>query len=140
MADGVFYAELNEFFQRELAEEGYSGVEVRVTPTVTDISAFAGVPCIDARKLIAPSHSRYPHPGGPRRAGPPHSRAHLAHSKTFQISREFCLSLRCQGTKPWSFRCCTMRIPALQITQRFGCEEGVLWCPTFHHGEWCKGL
>ncbi|KAL8833915.1 MAG: hypothetical protein Q9170_004019 [Blastenia crenularia] len=37
VADGVFYAELNEFFQRELAEEGYSGVEVRVTPTVTDI-------------------------------------------------------------------------------------------------------
>ena len=34
----MFYAELNEFFQRELAEEGYSGVEVRVTPTVTDIS------------------------------------------------------------------------------------------------------
>lgn len=41
VADGVFYAELNEFFQRELAEEGYSGVEVRVTPTVTDISTFA---------------------------------------------------------------------------------------------------
>jgi len=37
VADGVFYAELNEFFQRELAEEGYSGVEVRVTPAVTDI-------------------------------------------------------------------------------------------------------
>ena len=37
IADGVFYAELNEFFQRELAEEGYSGVEVHVTPTVTDI-------------------------------------------------------------------------------------------------------
>ena len=40
VADGVFYAELNEFFQRELAEEGYSGVEVRVTPTVTDISTL----------------------------------------------------------------------------------------------------
>lgn len=40
VADGVFYAELNEFFQRELAEEGYSGVEVRVTPTVTDISMY----------------------------------------------------------------------------------------------------
>jgi len=38
VADGVFYAELNEFFTRELAEEGYSGVEVRVTPTVTAIS------------------------------------------------------------------------------------------------------
>jgi small subunit ribosomal protein S3e len=48
VADGVFYAELNEFFQRELAEEGYSGVEVRVTPTVTDISmqdpAFLALP------------------------------------------------------------------------------------------------
>jgi hypothetical protein len=44
VADGVFYAELNEFFQRELAEEGYSGVEVRVTPTVTDISMFSPVP------------------------------------------------------------------------------------------------
>jgi small subunit ribosomal protein S3e len=37
IADGVFYAELNEFLQRELAEEGYSGVEVRVTPTRTEI-------------------------------------------------------------------------------------------------------
>ncbi|KAG5366031.1 40S ribosomal protein [Yarrowia sp. B02] len=37
VADGVFYAELNEFFTRELAEEGYSGVEVRLTPTKTEI-------------------------------------------------------------------------------------------------------
>ncbi|KAH6562052.1 hypothetical protein BASA50_009833 [Batrachochytrium salamandrivorans] len=37
VADGVFYAELNEFLQRELAEEGYAGVEVRVTPARTEI-------------------------------------------------------------------------------------------------------
>ncbi|KAJ1940799.1 ribosomal protein S3 [Linderina pennispora] len=37
VADGVFYAELNEFFQRELASEGYSGCEVRVTPARTEI-------------------------------------------------------------------------------------------------------
>jgi small subunit ribosomal protein S3e len=37
VADGVFYAELNEFLQRELAIEGYSGVEVRVTPSRTEI-------------------------------------------------------------------------------------------------------
>lgn len=37
VADGVFYAELNEFFTRELAEEGYAGVEVRVTPTKTEL-------------------------------------------------------------------------------------------------------
>jgi len=37
VADGTFYAELNELLMRELAEEGYSGVEVRVTPTRTEI-------------------------------------------------------------------------------------------------------
>lgn len=37
IADGVFYAELNDFFRRELAEEGYSGVEVRQTPSRTEI-------------------------------------------------------------------------------------------------------
>eukprot|EP01113_Clastostelium_recurvatum_P040983 TRINITY_DN644_c0_g1_i1.p1 TRINITY_DN644_c0_g1~~TRINITY_DN644_c0_g1_i1.p1 ORF type:complete len:245 (+),score=71.14 TRINITY_DN644_c0_g1_i1:75-809(+) len=37
VADGVFYSELNALLQRELAEEGYSGVEVRVTPTRTEI-------------------------------------------------------------------------------------------------------
>lgn len=35
--DGVFYAELNELLTRELAEDGYSGVEVRVTPMRTEI-------------------------------------------------------------------------------------------------------
>eukprot|EP00164_Ancoracysta_twista_P000499 GFYU01000665.1.p1 GENE.GFYU01000665.1~~GFYU01000665.1.p1 ORF type:complete len:228 (+),score=59.24 GFYU01000665.1:53-736(+) len=37
VADGVFYAELNELLTRELAEEGYSGVEVRATPTRKEI-------------------------------------------------------------------------------------------------------
>ena len=37
VADGVFYAELNELLTRELAEHGYSGVEVRVTPMRTEI-------------------------------------------------------------------------------------------------------
>jgi small subunit ribosomal protein S3e len=37
IADGVFFAELNELLARELAEEGYSGVEVRVTPARTEV-------------------------------------------------------------------------------------------------------
>lgn len=37
VADGVFFAELNEMLVRELAEDGYSGVEVRVTPLRTEI-------------------------------------------------------------------------------------------------------
>eukprot|EP00526_Cylindrotheca_closterium_P029852 CAMPEP_0113627526 /NCGR_PEP_ID=MMETSP0017_2-20120614/14258_1 /TAXON_ID=2856 /ORGANISM="Cylindrotheca closterium" /LENGTH=45 /DNA_ID=CAMNT_0000537789 /DNA_START=68 /DNA_END=201 /DNA_ORIENTATION=+ /assembly_acc=CAM_ASM_000147 len=31
VADGVFYSELNELLTRELAEDGYAGVEVRTT-------------------------------------------------------------------------------------------------------------
>jgi len=37
VADGVFFAELNEMLVRELAEDGYSGVEVRQTPMRTEI-------------------------------------------------------------------------------------------------------
>jgi len=37
VADGVFRAELNEFLVRELAEDGYAGVDVRPTPTRTEI-------------------------------------------------------------------------------------------------------
>ena len=41
MKKGVFEAELNEFLTRELAEDGYSGVEVRVTPTRREIIILA---------------------------------------------------------------------------------------------------
>uniref|UniRef100_H8ZX08 40S ribosomal protein S3 n=1 Tax=Collodictyon triciliatum TaxID=190325 RepID=H8ZX08_9EUKA len=37
VADGVFFAELNEFFTRQLGEDGYAGVEVRVTPARTEV-------------------------------------------------------------------------------------------------------
>ncbi|KAI3831460.1 hypothetical protein MKX03_011252 [Papaver bracteatum] len=37
VADGVFFAELNEELTRELAEYGYSCVEVRVSPMRTEI-------------------------------------------------------------------------------------------------------
>jgi len=39
--DGVFKAELNEFFRRELAEDGYAGVEVRHTPQRVEIVIHA---------------------------------------------------------------------------------------------------
>merc|ERR1712166_1672643 len=37
VADGVFFAELHELLVRELAEDGYSGVEVRQTPARHEI-------------------------------------------------------------------------------------------------------
>ena len=39
--DGVFRAELNDFFTRELSEEGYSGCDVRVTHARTEVSAMS---------------------------------------------------------------------------------------------------
>ncbi|GAV07741.1 hypothetical protein RvY_17548 [Ramazzottius varieornatus] len=39
--NGVFKAELDEFLKRELAEDGYSGVEVRTAPTNTEIIILA---------------------------------------------------------------------------------------------------
>jgi small subunit ribosomal protein S3e len=37
VADGVFYSELNELFSRQLAEDGYAGLKVQVTPQRTEI-------------------------------------------------------------------------------------------------------
>jgi len=41
VADGIFKAELDEFLRRELAEDGYSGVEVRMSPIKTEIIVLA---------------------------------------------------------------------------------------------------
>ncbi|ELK28641.1 40S ribosomal protein S3 [Myotis davidii] len=41
VADGIFKAELNKFLTQELAEDGYSGVEIQVTPTKTEIIIWA---------------------------------------------------------------------------------------------------
>lgn len=37
VADGLFFAELNRFLMNELHEDGYAGVEVRVTPARTEV-------------------------------------------------------------------------------------------------------
>ncbi|EJD73988.1 40S ribosomal protein S3, variant [Loa loa] len=39
--DGIFKAELNNFLMKELAEDGYSGVEVRRTPARAEIIILA---------------------------------------------------------------------------------------------------
>merc|ERR1712133_256760 len=41
VAEGVFKAELDGFLRKELAEDGYSGVEVRITPKRTEIIILA---------------------------------------------------------------------------------------------------
>merc|ERR1711865_981318 len=67
VADGVFFAELNELFTRELAEDGYSGVEVRQTPARHEI-------------IIRATRTERAW-----REGPPHSRADRCRPKAFRI-------------------------------------------------------
>ncbi|KAJ3576651.1 hypothetical protein NP233_g292 [Leucocoprinus birnbaumii] len=62
VADGVFRAELNEFFTRELAEEGYSGCDVRVTHARTESSArraaaFVNSPPSSKKRFKFPENS-----------------------------------------------------------------------------------
>lgn len=69
VADGVLYAELNELLTRELAEEGYSGVEVRVTPSKTEVviratrtQAVLGEKGRRIRELTAVVQKRFAYP------------------------------------------------------------------------------
>jgi small subunit ribosomal protein S3e len=48
VADGVFQAELNQFLSRTLGQEGYAGIEVRLTSMGTEIR----VRCAKATDLI----------------------------------------------------------------------------------------
>nr|KAF6343595.1 ribosomal protein S3 [Pipistrellus kuhlii] len=58
VADGIFKAELNEFLTRELAEDGYSGVEVRVTPNRTEIIILATRACYGVLRFIMESGAK----------------------------------------------------------------------------------
>lgn len=74
VADGVFRAELNEFFTRELAEEGYSGCDVRVTHARTEVKPIVPViPMITYLSINPDHHSRNTHPGSSRRKGSSYS-------------------------------------------------------------------
>lgn len=69
--DGVFFAELTEFFKRELSEDGFAGVEHRVTPNRTEIVIRAtktkevlGEKGRRIRELTAAVQQRFKYPEG----------------------------------------------------------------------------
>ena len=97
VADGVFKAELNEFFTRELAEDGYSGVEVRVTPTKTEIIILA---------------TRTQNVLGEK--GPTYSWTHLCCSEALQLPRQECWAICREGSNSGSLCYCTGRISTIQ--------------------------
>ena len=65
VADGVFRAELNEFFTRELAEEGYSGCDVRVTHARTEVCYLSVVPPQPLNWSTTDHHPCFTHTRGP---------------------------------------------------------------------------
>jgi hypothetical protein len=75
VADGVFRAELNEFFTRELAEEGYSGCDVRVTHARTEVRSLSvdHIIFLTAYCLRIDYYSCNTYAGGSWREGPPYS-------------------------------------------------------------------
>lgn len=64
----MFYAELNEFLTRELANDGYAGVEVRVTPARTEYVPEHNMTAADNHVLGLSSVLRTPRTSSERRA------------------------------------------------------------------------
>ncbi len=89
VADGVFRAELNEFFTRELSEEGYSGCDVRVTHARTEVRTLRHEYQTIIQTSSVDYHSRHTHTRSPWREGTPYPRAHGSCSEAIQISRKY---------------------------------------------------
>ncbi|GFX14384.1 40S ribosomal protein S3, partial [Trichonephila clavipes] len=119
VADGVFKAELNEFLRRELAEDGYSGVEVRVTPTRTEIIILAtrtqhvlGEKGRRIRELTSVVQKRFNFPEGT---------VELYAEKV--AARGLCAIAQCESLR----------------YKLIGGLASLLWCAPIHHGSGAQG-
>ncbi|EIE84594.1 40S ribosomal protein [Rhizopus delemar RA 99-880] len=120
VADGVFYAELNEFLTRELAEAGYAGVEVRVTPARTEIIIRAthtqnvlGEKGRRIRELTTLVQKRFKFP----------ENAVELYAERVQ-NRGLCAIAQCESVK-------------FKLLNGLAC---LLRCYPFRYGIWCQGL
>merc|ERR1712088_192956 len=100
VAHGVFKAELNEFLTRELAEDGYSGVEVRVTPTRTEIIILA----TRTQNVLGEKGRRI-------------------RELTSVVQKRFGCR---EGCHQRSVRHCSVRVPEIQVDWRTCCQKGLL--------------
>lgn len=117
VSDGLFRSELNSFLKQELAEDGYSGVEVRVTPTRTEIIILAtrtqnvlGEKGRRIRELTAVVQKRFNFPEG-------------------TVEVRYKLTLHCTIRHPWGM--------AFWLLYRGGCCRGFFLGVTLN---WRPGL
>ena len=97
----MFYAELNELLVRELAEDGYSGVEVRQTPMRTEIIIRAtrtqnvlGESPEGVGAAVVAGEQRWQGSSAGMGSGDHPCHAHAEHARTFRAS-----SAQAKGTR-----------------------------------------
>merc|ERR1712196_173505 len=122
VADGVFYSELNEFLQRTLAEDGFSGAEVRVTPIRTEIIIRA----TRTREVLGEKGRRI--------------RAHGGGAEAVRLSGELGGALRGARGEPRPECDGPVRVVALHAPRRSRRSSCVLRCGAVRDGERCEGL
>ncbi|BFZ13368.1 hypothetical protein BsWGS_16407 [Bradybaena similaris] len=121
VTDGFFKAELNEFLALELAELGYSGVEVRVAPTRTEIIILA----TRTQNVLGAKGRRI-------------------HELTSEVQKIFTfpegtVELYAEKVATRGLCYCKVRVSEEQTHWRPGSQEGML-CIAFHHGVGSQGL
>ena len=145
VADGIFKAELDEFLRRELAEDGYSGVEVRMAPTKTEIIILAtrtqsvlGEKGRRIRELTSVIQKRFGFNEGTVEV------CILTACDVIMANNSSCKrhdsDVRRESPRPRLMCYCPVRIASVQTDRRPRCQEGLLWCPAIHHGVRGQGM
>merc|ERR1712066_134699 len=120
--DGMFKAELDEFFKRELAEDGYSGVIVRKSKTCEVI-------IIATRPSQVLGEKNQTHQG-----------IDFHRQQTLVCRTRSNRSLRRTRCQPWSFCCFSSRISPIQTPRWSSSPPCRLRCPPFRYGKWRSRL
>merc|ERR1712071_122212 len=117
--DGLFKAEMDEFFTRELAEDGYSGLIVRKSKTC-EVIIIATRPS----QVLGEKNST-------------NSRIDRYRQQTMEPRTRPDRSLRRTSCQPRYVRCRSSRISPIQASRRSRCPTSRLRCPSIRHGTRC---
>merc|ERR1712003_146409 len=136
VAEGVFKAELDGFLRKELAEDGYSGVEVRITPKRTEIIILAtrtqnvlGEKAKRIRELTALVQKRFQMKDG---------QVELFAEKV--ANRGLCAIAQCESLRYKLMGGLAVRRAAygvLRFIMESGAKVSSFFCPKDDHFIWC---
>merc|ERR1712137_49054 len=122
VADGIFYAELNALLSKELAEDGYSGVEVRTAPNKTQIIIKA----TRTKNVLGEKGRRI-------------QELTAVIEKRFNFKPDQ-LNLFAERVENRALCAAAQAESLLQVVGRSRCPSCLLWCDPIHHGIRCPWL